>query len=176
MPSTKSASPEPGETHVACSDEDALARFARRLATVLPPSVVLTLEGDLGAGKTTFVKKLAAAVGIDPAEVTSPTFTLVQLHEVPSSGCRGAPPRLVHMDAYRLSGLDDLASLGWEEMLAAPGWLAVEWPERIAAALPEDRIHLQIEITGESSRTLHLTATAPALQAVIAEAVSGDVA
>lgn len=174
MPSTESASPEPGETWVACSDEAAVARFASRLAAALPPTVFLAIEGDLGAGKTTFVKKLAAAVGIDPTEVTSPTFTLVQLHDVPQRADRELPPRLVHMDAYRLSGVDDLAGIGWEEMLDAPGWLAVEWPERIAAALPADRIDLQIEITGESSRTLHLAGTSPALQATIAEAVSGE--
>ena len=175
MPSTESAFPEPDATRVACSDEGAVARFASRLAAALPPTVMLAIEGDLGAGKTTFVKKLAAAVGIDPAEVTSPTFTLVQLHEVPPrADAQPLPPRLMHMDAYRLSGLDDLATIGWEEMLAAPGWLAVEWPGRIAAALPHDRIELQIEITGESSRTLHLSATSPALQAALAEAVSGE--
>lgn len=176
MRSTESAAPEPGETLVGCIDEAAVARFANRLAAALPPTVFLAIEGDLGAGKTTFVKKLAASVGIDPVEVTSPTFTLVHLHDVPPRAGRALPPRLVHMDAYRLSGVDDLAGIGWEEMLEAPGWLAVEWPGRIAAALPDERIDLHIEITGESSRTLHLSATGPALQAAIAEAASGHAA
>ena len=109
---TRAPTPEPGEMWVACSDEAAVARFASRLAAALPPTVFLAIEGDLGAGKTTFVKKLATAVGIDPAEVTSPTFTLVQLHDVPLRADRELPPRLVHMDAYRLSGMDDLASIG----------------------------------------------------------------
>jgi len=134
---------------------------------------MLAIAGDLGAGKTTFVKKLAAAVGIDPAGVTSPTFTLVHVYEVPVRG-GGAqrPPQLVHIDAYRLTGLDDLATTGWEEFAAGDGWLAVEWPERIAAALPAERLELQLEITGISSRKLHLQATSPALHAAAVAAAS----
>jgi len=174
MPSTESCGDMPADAVVVCADEQAVAGFATRLAAALPPRAMLAIEGDLGAGKTTFVKHLAAAIGIDPSGVTSPTFTLAHLHEVaPADGAAGdesarsdhaSPTRLVHIDAYRLSGLDDLATIGWEEFVAGEGWLAVEWPERVAAALPADRLTIRIEITGMDSRTLHLQATSPALR------------
>lgn len=162
--------PTAREVIVSCEDEAAVARFAQKCAAVLPSKVMLAIDGDLGAGKTTFVKKLAAAVGINPSEVTSPTFTLVHLHQVPAQADRPAlPPRLVHIDAYRLTGLDDLATLGWEELVDEDGWLAVEWPERIAAALPTERLELHLEITGESARRLYLRATGSALQKLLAD-------
>jgi tRNA threonylcarbamoyladenosine biosynthesis protein TsaE len=167
MPSTDFESHPSADASVVCRDEAAVARFAECLAAVLPSRVMMALEGDLGAGKTTFVKKLAAAVGIPPAEVTSPTFTLVHLYEVPHHTEARRALRLVHMDAYRLSGVDEVSAIGWEELVAENGWLLVEWPERIASALPAERMRLHIEITGESSRTLHLEATTPTLKAAI---------
>ena len=158
----------------ACPNQTVLADFAKRLAAQLPMQVMLAVSGDLGAGKTTVIKELAAAVGIDPRGVTSPTFGIVHMYPVPPDACGQGPlpARLVHMDAYRLSGLDDLATIGWEELLSAEGWLAVEWPERIAAALPMERMELQIEVTGDSSRLFRLRGTTPALEAVAAAAVS----
>ena len=175
MRSPDSTGERPANAVVSCADEVAIARFAMRLAAALPPRAMLAIEGDLGAGKTTFVKKLAAAVGIDPSGVTSTTFTLVHVHEVPP-GAVGSqqPSRLVHIDAYRLTGIDDLATIGWEEIVAGEGWLAVEWPERIAAALPDERLGIQIEITGISSRRLHLEATCPALHQAAMAAAAGS--
>lgn len=160
MPSTEPAAcegrPSP-ELVVECPDETAVAAFARRLAAVLPRRVVLALEGDLGAGKTTFVKKLAAAIGIDPRNVTSPTFTLVHEYPVPATARADQPAWLVHVDAYRLTGLADLETIGWEELLARDGWLAIEWPQRVAPALPHDRITIAIDVTGPETRRIHLT-------------------
>ena len=124
MRSPDSTGERPANAVVSCADEVALARFAMRLAAALPPRAMLAIEGDLGAGKTTFVKKLAAAVGIDPSGVTSPTFTLVHVHEVPP-GAVGSqqPSRLVHIDAYRLTGIDDLRrSAGRRSWQARAGW------------------------------------------------------
>lgn len=142
------------------SDEAALAGFATRFAEVLPPNVFVALSGDLGAGKTTLVKYIAAAVGIDPAEVVSPTFGL--MHEyTPPGGPLGpggiVPSRIVHADMYRLTGIDDLAETGWEDAIAAPCHVFVEWPERIASALPEHRIDLAIAIMAPEERMLTLT-------------------
>jgi tRNA threonylcarbamoyladenosine biosynthesis protein TsaE len=158
----------------ACPNQTVLADFAKRLAAQLPMQVMLAVAGELGAGKTTLIKELAAAIGVDPRGVTSPTFGIVHLYPVPpdARGQRQLPARLVHMDAYRLGGLDDLATIGWEELVSAEGWLVVEWPGRIAEALPLERIELQIEITGESSRLFRLQGTTPALQAVAAAVVS----
>ena len=155
MPSNDSvASPASGT--IAITDLASLDRFASRLAACLPATAVVTLEGDLGAGKTTLVKAVAAATGIDPAEVTSPTFSLIQIHDTPTGELR-----LVHADMYRLSDPDELQELGWEELLEpAEGrrcWIFLEWPQRIAAALPENRLAIRIAITGETSRQLMLT-------------------
>lgn len=155
MPSNDPADSSVSRT-VAITDLDCLDHFASRLAACLPAAAVVTLEGDLGAGKTTLVKAVAAAAGIDPAEVTSPTFSLIQIHDTPTGELR-----LVHADMYRLSDPDELQELGWEELLEpAEGrrcWIFLEWPQRIAAALPENRLAIHIAITGETARQLMLT-------------------
>lgn len=97
--------------------------LAARLATELQPGAVLLLSGDLGAGKTAFTKGLAEGLGIDPAEVTSPTFTLV--HEY-----RGGRLPLIHVDLYRLDRAD-LDEIGLDQDLAASGVTVVEWSERL---------------------------------------------
>ena len=113
------------------SESDTRA-IAARFASELRPGAVLLLSGDLGAGKTAFTKGLAEGLGIDPGEVTSPTFTLV--HEY-----RGGRLPLIHVDLYRLDRAD-LAEIGLDQDLAAVGVTAVEWSERltrhIAGAIP----------------------------------------
>lgn len=150
------------------ADEAALGQFATRLAACLPAHAFVALHGDLGAGKTTLVKALAAAVGIDPAEVVSPTFGLIHFYDAPA-----ATPTIsiVHADLYRLTGLDDLREIGWDDATAArPNarvWTFVEWPERIADALPADRLDLDIGITSETGRHLTLTSHGASHAAVV---------
>ena len=102
--------------------EEATAEVARALAATLQPGAVLLLSGQLGAGKTAFVRGLATGLGIDPDDVSSPTFTLV--HEY-----RGGRLTLYHADLYRL-GKTAAEDLGLEEQAVANGVLAVEWPDR----------------------------------------------
>ncbi|MFM1997421.1 MAG: tRNA ((37)-N6)-threonylcarbamoyltransferase complex ATPase subunit type 1 TsaE [Planctomycetota bacterium] len=147
-----SAADLPGATTIRIRDEAAVAPLAARLAAALPARAFIALSGDLGAGKTTLVKAVAAAVGLDPAEVVSPTFGLIHVHAVPPR--EGGPRRLVHADLYRLSGAADLEEIGWDEATAGPVWVFVEWPERAAAALPPDRLDLTIGIDSETGRTL----------------------
>ena len=94
----------------------------------LPMGTVLLLSGDLGAGKTAFVRGLAEGLGIDPDDVTSPTFTLV--HEY-----RGGRLPLIHVDLYRLDRAD-LDEIGLDQDLAAAGVVAVEWSERLSRSIP----------------------------------------
>lgn len=161
---------------LALQSADDTRRVAEALAGALPGDSFVAISGDLGAGKTTFVKALAAAVGIDPAEVTSPTFGLVHEYECPG---QRRPRRLVHIDAYRLAGPADLASLGWDDLLAGGGWILVEWPEQIAEALPERRLDLSLTVTGEATRRLVAApvggwhAAGPAGLAALARACSG---
>ena len=119
--------------------------MASELTSVLEPGDVLLLSGDLGAGKTTFVRGLADGLGIPAGEVSSPTFTLI--HEY-----RGGRLPLFHADLYRLTAAAT-EDIGLEEMGANEGVLAIEWPERLTHALPGARtIHL--EVVDENSRRI----------------------
>jgi len=127
-------------------------RLGARLAAALAADVTLALHGDLGVGKTTFVQGLAQGFGIaDP--VTSPTFNILHLYRgAPEArrGQRSLPRRggrsLVHLDAYRLENAHQVAELMLEDFLVSPYCLAVEWPDRIAAWLPADTLHLTLGI------------------------------
>ena len=118
--------------------------LAREFAAELKPGDVVCLEGDLGAGKTTFTQGLAAALGVK-GRVTSPTFCIVQEH-------RGERNFLVHMDLYRLNGEDDVVAIGWEDYLAEGAILAVEWPERAGGLIPQDARHVRFRHLGEEKR------------------------
>jgi tRNA threonylcarbamoyladenosine biosynthesis protein TsaE len=145
---------------VPVADEQALPALAAALAAALPAPSFVALRGDLGAGKTTFVKAVAAAAGIDPAEVVSPTFGLIHEHVGP----RG---RLVHADMYRLTGPDELAETGWDDAVGRATWVFLEWPERLGPALPAERLDVTIGIDGPTARTFTLTAHGPGATAVV---------
>lgn len=140
---------EAGLVAVTAADTRALAA---RVAQALPSDRVLALSGELGAGKTTFVQGLAAAWDVREA-VTSPSFTVCNLH-------RGSR-LLVHVDAYRLSGAAEWDGLMIEEFLSPPWCLAVEWPERVRAALPPDAIWLHFETGADGVRRIQKLPPAP---------------
>ena len=119
---------------------------ARQLAASLSEGDVLLLSGELGAGKTAFVRGLAQGLGIDEDDVSSPTFTLV--HEY-----RGGRLTLYHVDLYRLdrAATDDL---GLDEMGVADGVLAIEWPDRLTHTLPGARA-IDIEIVDDTTRRIN---------------------
>lgn len=128
----------------------ATVRLARELAATLTGRELLLLEGDLGAGKTTFVRALAEALGIDPAWVSSPSFTLVQRYP---AGARGVA--LSHVDLYRLPEGSDLEPLGLEELLAGDDLVAVEWPssgQDLWRACGRPILRIRLEVTGPSAR------------------------
>ena len=125
--------------------------LARRLAAELKPGDVVCLEGDLGAGKTTFVQGLSSALGL-PGRVTSPTFCIVQEHG-PVGG-----RLLVHMDLYRLSSEDDVLAIGWEDYLSRGAVIAVEWPERAGSLVPPEARRVEIRRgEDEDSRTISIS-------------------
>ena len=132
---------------------DDLHQVASRIVKHLPQSALVTLQGELGAGKTTFVKAIADSVEIDPSHVTSPTFNLITIHESPENTIR-----LVHADMYRVTNPDELIETGWDTALVVPSeyrcWAFVEWPQKIASALPAHRLSITLEVTGESSRRM----------------------
>jgi tRNA threonylcarbamoyladenosine biosynthesis protein TsaE len=135
------------ETHRSASVEQTLSLGAE-LARRLPGGSVLLLEGELGAGKTHFVKGLAMGLGLDPDEVVSPTFTMVQVHE--NAGGIG----LVHADLYRLSDASELPELGLDELPGAERIAAVEWPERLHGSESAGCWRVRLVETGETAREL----------------------
>ncbi len=119
--------------------------FAEQLST---PSIIL-LEGELGAGKTCFARGLCEGLKGDPRQVSSPTFTIVQEYDVANNR------RLVHIDAYRLSGEEELESIGWDELLEdKTAIIAIEWPSRIAKAIPDNVTTVQISHLDLNSREI----------------------
>jgi tRNA threonylcarbamoyl adenosine modification protein YjeE len=139
------------------ADEAGTMALAERLAKELKPGDLVTLSGDLGAGKTTFARALIRALAGDPGlEVPSPTFTLMQLYDTP----RGA---VVHADLYRVSDSAELEDLGWEEA-SDEAIVLVEWPERAAEVLAADRLDVALmHVPGGDPdvRVARLTATGP---------------
>ncbi len=115
-------------------------RLGETLAGRLAGGDVVALTGPLGAGKTQWVKGLAAGLGIDPDEVHSPTFTLINEYDSRRDGA----PRLYHVDVYRLAGPPELETLGFAEILdARDGVIAVEWADRVPALLPADAVWIE---------------------------------
>jgi tRNA threonylcarbamoyladenosine biosynthesis protein TsaE len=136
-------------------------RLAAALGRNLRPGDLVALEGELGAGKTCFVRGLAEGLGLDPAQVSSPTFVIAHEYE-PSKAGEGAAT-LIHVDAYRLPTGDDLETIGWSEIIErGEAIIALEWPARVADALPRDRIDVRLEHAGDHARAITITA-APAM-------------
>ena len=127
--------------------------LAKKLAGELKPGDVVCLEGDLGAGKTTFTQGLAAALGVS-GRVNSPTFCIVQEHRRQSAAVGGSR-LLVHMDLYRLHDENDVIAIGWEDYLAQGAILVVEWPDRAGTLIPSDARHIVFtHLDGEESRRI----------------------
>lgn len=107
--------------------------LARQFAKELKPGDIVCLEGDLGAGKTTFTQAVAAELKVSGI-VTSPTFCIVGEHRSTVND----DIFLVHMDLYRLGSEDDVLAIGWEDYLAQGAILMVEWPERAGSLIPQN--------------------------------------
>lgn len=118
------------------SEQDTI-EAGRAVGTTLRPGDIVLLYGDLGAGKTAFVRGLADALGIDADDVTSPTFTIVQEY-------RGPRLTLQHVDLYRLTPAE-VADLGLEDLVDDDTVVAVEWAERLPETLSPSVVHVRIE-------------------------------
>lgn len=132
-----------------------LNAFAREFLAGISPlpdrATVVGLSGDLGSGKTAFVKACAEALGVVEA-ITSPTFVLEKRYTLP----KGAHWKyLIHIDAYRLNGSAELKPLRFSETIADPGNLVlIEWPEIVADALPKDRMVLSFVFVDDTTRLI----------------------
>jgi len=124
--------------------------LARRLAAVARAGDVLALRGELGAGKTVFAKGFGQGLGVAGTTVASPSFILMAEH-------LGRLP-LFHIDLYRVEGPRDAIDGGLLDERQATGVTLIEWPERLGDALPEPRLDVAIDVTGEMDREITLTA------------------
>jgi tRNA threonylcarbamoyladenosine biosynthesis protein TsaE len=145
------------------ADLAALQRLANILAEQLPNGTLVALNGTLGAGKTRLVQAVASVCGVEQAEVISPTFVL----------CREYVGRrtIFHADAYRLHDEDEFLQLGPEEWFQSPALTFLEWAEKVSACLPSDYIRLDLEVTGETSRVITITAVGNEYQTCVAQIV-----
>ncbi len=129
------------------SSPEETKRCAARLAELVFPGTVVTLEGSLGAGKTHFVQGLAGGLGVVEA-VTSPTFNVMAAY------LTGRIP-LYHFDLYRLESPDDLVDIAFYDYVESDGVACVEWAEKFTTDLPEDRLEIRLCVDGEGTRVLY---------------------
>ena len=132
------------------SSEAETIEAGRQLIRQLPQRAVVLLIGNLGAGKTTFTKGMVEALGVGSAnEVSSPTFTLI--HEY------GDPPKLYHIDLYRLEEAREVESLGLEEIFDRNAIVVIEWGERFLELMPQDRVEVRIFYGEKDNRAITIT-------------------
>jgi tRNA threonylcarbamoyladenosine biosynthesis protein TsaE len=129
--------------------EAELREWGESLGRSIHPPLLITLTGELGAGKTTLAQAICLGYGVvEP--ITSPTYSLVQEYSSPHSA-------VFHIDLYRIESPDQLTNLGWDDILAARALILVEWPERAGARLPEDHLPIDIDyIVGDATRRILL--------------------
>jgi tRNA threonylcarbamoyladenosine biosynthesis protein TsaE len=124
---------------------DDLPSVAVAMMRHLPDRMAIGLVGTLGAGKTTMVQAIASANGIDVADVTSPTFTLLQSHQ-------GKSVKLHHLDAYRLADEDEFYELGVDELFDETAWTLVEWADRVRSVMPLETLWIEIHLRDHADR------------------------
>lgn len=121
------------------------------MAGVLAGGDVVALVGELGAGKTRLVRAIVSGLCSPNQRVSSPTFVLMQRYD--------GPIPVFHFDAYRMADVDEFVELGVEEIFADGGVCMIEWADRVASALPADRLQIDIRVAGPASREFVLSGT-----------------
>jgi tRNA threonylcarbamoyladenosine biosynthesis protein TsaE len=124
-------------------------RIAGQIARSLKGGECIALEGDLGAGKTQFVRGLLAGLGGDPRTVSSPTFVLLNIYDT------GRIP-VFHLDAYRVAGSEDFDAIGFGELLEQGGAVVVEWASRVTDLLPGSTIQVRLSVVDENTRRIEI--------------------
>ena len=123
--------------------------IAGELARSLVGGECIALQGDMGAGKTQFVRGLVRALGANARHVSSPTYVLLNVYP-------GGRLTVYHLDAYRVGGADDFEAIGFPELLEQGGVVVVEWPSRVAELFPAGTIEVRIEPVGEMNRRIEI--------------------
>lgn len=151
---------------LALPDEAATLRLGAAVAAHLSPGMVIWLEGDLGAGKTTLVRGLLRAAG-DKGPVKSPTYTLVEVHVV--SGLN-----FYHFDFYRFNQAEEYLDAGLDEYFSGGGICLVEWPDKAAPYLPAADMRIELLVEAHAGRRACITATSARGRACLAGVMSSS--
>jgi len=156
-------------THLTWSDESATQAFAQALARkAAVRSAFIELEGDLGAGKTTLVRHLLRALGVE-GRIKSPTYAVVEPYELPATTTTDLGPlHIWHFDFYRFTDPREWEDAGFRDIFTAPGLKLVEWAAHARAALPLADVVIRLETQEDDSRRVHLKAQTPLGEALIA--------
>lgn len=130
---------------------EALPAAAKEFVELMGDNTVFAFYGDMGAGKTTFINELCRALGVDTDDTASPTFALINEYRSDTTA-----ELIYHFDFYRIEDLDEALELGIEDYFDSGAVCLIEWPERIAAALPADTVSVRIRVNDDDSRTMEV--------------------
>jgi len=129
--------------------EAEMKQWGLELGEAIVPPLVVSLSGDLGAGKTTLAQSICKGYGVTEP-VTSPTYALIHRYEAPGSA-------VFHVDLYRLESEAQLTNIGWDDLLSERALVIVEWPERAGDRMPDDHLHIDLEyLDGDGTRRVLL--------------------
>ena len=136
--------PLAAQGHLALTPAE-LIEWGERFGRVASPPLLVTISGELGAGKTTLVQAICRGYGVTE-DVTSPTFALVHRYAAPRSP-------VYHLDLYRLESPDELRNIGWDDLIGEDAIVLIEWPERAAEHIPRDHVPVSLQhLEGDESR------------------------
>jgi len=145
-------------------DEAAMQNFGRKLVNCLPEKALVTLSGELGAGKSVLARAMIHSLGYE-GRVKSPTYTLIETYEAGKAD--NSVIRIAHLDLYRLSDPEELEYLGFDDVMASSNLVIIEWPEQGEGRVPAATVHVAIEyaepVSEFNARTVTLHSAAPLL-------------
>ena len=128
---------------------EAIPAAAQEFLALMGDETVYTFTGEMGAGKTTFISALCAALGVDPEEANSPSFAIANEYRSETTA-----ELIYHFDLYRLESLEEVMDIGFEDYLDSGAQCLIEWPEKVADILPDDTVRVNIRVNDDNSRDL----------------------
>lgn len=134
---------------ITIKDINDLPRAAREFMSLMDDRTVYAFQGEMGAGKTTFIAALAQALGVDPEDANSPSFAIINEYRSQTTA-----ELIYHFDLYRLETIDEALEIGIEDYFDSGALCLLEWPERIEPLLPDDTVVVRIAVNPDQSRTL----------------------
>ncbi len=140
------------EKTIRIANLESLAAAAEEFIGLMDDYTVFAFNGDMGAGKTTFIRALARALGVDAEEANSPSFSLINEYRSDTTA-----ELIYHFDLYRLESLDEALEIGVEDYFDSGAVCLIEWPERVADILPDDAVRVDISEDADGSRLLKVT-------------------